>query len=119
MRGLEEARVLFQDPAQLERLKKYHGDKARWVLDAWIDSWLHPEFEHWSLRPVLPEVRCPVLAIHGSEDEYGSSAHPEQIGALSGGPARVEIMAETRHMPHREREDEVVRLVAEFIRPLA
>lgn len=119
VRGLEEARVLFQDPAQLERLKKYHGDKARWVLDAWIDSWLHPEFEHWSLRPVLPEVRCPVLAIHGSEDEYGSSAHPEQIGALSGGPARVEIMAETRHMPHREREDEVVRLVAEFVRPLA
>ena len=72
-----------------------------------------------SVAPVLPEVRCPVLAIHGSEDEYGSSAHPEQIGALSGGPARVEIMAETRHMPHREREDEVVGLVAEFIRPLA
>ena len=25
---------------QIERLQKYHGDKAAWVLGAWIDTWL-------------------------------------------------------------------------------
>ena len=118
VQGIEQARELFQDPVQVERLGKYHGDKARWVLDAWIDSWLHPEFEHWNLRDVLPEVRSPALVIHGSDDEYGSHAHPEQIGQLAGGPAQVEIMPETRHMPHREREEDVVRLVAEIVREL-
>lgn len=36
VQGIEQARELFQDPVQVERLGKYHGDKARWVLDAWI-----------------------------------------------------------------------------------
>lgn len=32
IQGIEEARELFKDPAQVGRLKKYHGEKAEWVL---------------------------------------------------------------------------------------
>ena len=113
--GLEEARELFKDPVQRERLAKYHGDKAEWVLEAWIGTWLDPAFSSWSLRPVLPRVECPVLVIHGAEDEYGSPRQPELIGALAGGPARVEIMADTRHVPHRERPAQVTGLVSRFL----
>ena len=56
-------------PGQVERLARYHGDKARWVLDAWIGSWLHPGFASWTLAEVLPRVACPVLALHGALDE--------------------------------------------------
>lgn len=115
LQGIREARTLFADPAQVERLGKYHGDKARWVLEAWIDTWLAPSFADWSLDAVLPQVRCPVLAIHGAEDEYGSIRHPERIGRLAGGPARVEVMSDTCHVPHREREAAVLDLVAEFL----
>ena len=45
------------------------GDKARWVLDAWIWSWLHPGFASWTLAEVLPRVARPVLALHGALDE--------------------------------------------------
>lgn len=117
--GLEEARVFFNDPAQIERLKRYHGEKAQWVVDAWIESWLAPAFSTWSLRPVLPQVKCPTLAIHGIDDEYGSSAHPELIVELCGGPARLQLMADTRHVPHRERETEVIELLKPFISALA
>ncbi|MBV8657298.1 MAG: alpha/beta hydrolase [Burkholderiales bacterium] len=116
--GLQAARELFKDPEQIERLKKYHGDKAEWVLNAWIETWLAPAFATWSLAPILPQVHCPVLAIHGADDEYGTSKHPELIEQLAGGPAQVEIMADTRHVPHREREDAVVARVAAFLRPL-
>lgn len=116
--GLEDARALFKDPTQVERLKRYHGEKARWVLDAWIESWLHPDFATWSLRAVLPQVACPTLVIHGVDDEYGSSRHPELIAALSGGPARLELMADTRHVPHRERESEVIEMVRSFVSAL-
>jgi len=116
--GIQTARELFTDPAQVERLARYHGDKTAWVLDAWIGSWLSPEFAPWSLDAVLPQVCCPVLALHGAEDEYGSPRHPERIGQLVSGPARVEVMAETRHVPHRERPADVLERVSDFLRDI-
>lgn len=118
LQGVAAAKEQFRDETQLQRLSKYHGDKARWVLDAWTESWLHPEFESWSLAAVLPRVRCPLLAIHGVDDEYGSTRHPEIIGQLCGGPSRVEILPDTHHVPHRERPEIVLELVAAFIGPI-
>ncbi|GAB3466801.1 alpha/beta fold hydrolase [Azotobacter salinestris] len=114
--GLREAKALFGQEDQFARLGKYHGDKARWVLDAWLDTWLSPTFASWSLAPVLPGVGCPLLAIHGLDDEYGSPRHPELIAQLAGGPARTEVLADTRHVPHREREQVVLELVDGFLR---
>jgi pimeloyl-ACP methyl ester carboxylesterase len=115
LQGICAAQELFKDPAQVEKLGKYHGDKARWVLDAWIDTWLAPAFAGWSLESVLPRVTCPLLAIHGSDDEYGSPRHPALIGRLTGGPTRVEVMPDTRHVPHREREQAVLDLIAAYL----
>ncbi len=105
----------FAEPGALERLARYHGDKARWVLSAWLDTWLDPAFAGWSLAPVLPSVRCPLLALHGELDEYGSPAHPRLIGELSGGPSTVEILPGAGHVPQREQPDAVVRRVAAFL----
>ena len=116
LEGIRAAQVLFEDPAQVERLAKYHGDKARWVLDAWLETWLSPEFAAWSLTEVLPRVSCSVLAIHGAEDEYGSARHPELIGERAGGSAQVELLEGTGHMPHRERASQVVELAADWLR---
>jgi len=69
LQGIRAAREQFRDAGQVERLARYHGDKARWVLDAWIGSWLHPGFASWTLANVLPRVACPVLALHGALDE--------------------------------------------------
>lgn len=106
--GLRVAKEQFQAPEQMERLARYHGDKARWVLDAWLETWLSEAFAGWSLDEVLPRVRCPVLAIHGADDEYGSARHPQRIAARAAGPTRVELLAETGHMPHRERPAPVI-----------
>jgi pimeloyl-ACP methyl ester carboxylesterase len=67
---------------------------------------------------VLPQVACPALVIHGIDDEYGSSAHPTLIAELGGGTARLELMADTRHVPHREREAEVIAMVKGFVSTL-
>lgn len=115
LEGISAAKEQFKDEGQVARLRKYHGDKARWVLEAWTETWLHPEFASWSLVPVLPQVSSPVLAIHGVHDEYGSVQHPELIGRLSGGPARVEVLPDTYHVPHRERPETVTSLVAAFL----
>ncbi len=116
--SIAEAKGQFVDESQLQRLARYHGNKARWVLDAWTESWLHPGFVAWSLKSVLPQVRCPVLAIHGMHDEYGTKVHPEMIGELSAGPAQVTILPDTFHVPHRERPETVIELVCDFLEPL-
>jgi pimeloyl-ACP methyl ester carboxylesterase len=116
--GIEEARELFKDAGQVNRLEKYHGQKARWVLDAWIGSWLHPDFSAWSLEPVLPSVKSPALVIHGMDDEYGSPKHPQMIAEMTGASVQLAIMDGTSHIPHREREADVIRLVKDFVAPL-
>ncbi|MBK4738488.1 alpha/beta fold hydrolase [Noviherbaspirillum pedocola] len=114
--SIAQAKEQFKDDRQLERLRKYHGEKAEWVLRAWTDSWLDPQFASWTLAAVLPRVTCPVLAIHGEHDEYGSAVHPEMITQLCSGPSKMEMMNDTYHVPHRERDADVLALVSRFLK---
>lgn len=113
--GLRVARAQFADPAQVERLARYHGDKAAWALDAWLGQWLDPAFATWTLAAALPRVTCPVLAIHGEQDEYGSAAHPRRIVDGVAGPARLEMLPDVGHVPWREQPALVVSLIADFL----
>jgi pimeloyl-ACP methyl ester carboxylesterase len=116
--SISDAKRAFAQESQLDRLKKYHGDKAEWVLNAWIETWLSPAFAGWNLDEDLAGVQCPVLAIHGENDEYGSVAHPERIGALARGPATVAILRACGHVPHREKEAAVTRCGPRVPRPM-
>ncbi|RDI62431.1 alpha/beta fold hydrolase [Microvirga subterranea] len=112
LEGIRVAQRDFQDPANLARVEKYHGDKARWALDAWIGTWLRPDFADWTLDGALAAVRCPVLAIHGERDEYGSRAHPERIAA---GRGTAHILSGIGHVPHREQEALLVDVIDRFL----
>ncbi|MBE1528993.1 pimeloyl-ACP methyl ester carboxylesterase [Sphingopyxis sp. OAS728] len=116
--GIERARIAFQAEGQIERLARYHGDKARWVLDAWIETWLSPDRADWTLDDDLRRLRSPILALHGDHDEYGPRAHPDRIAALAGARAEAVLLKDCHHMPHREMPDEVLRLTAEFVESL-
>lgn len=114
LQGIRAARQSFSQPEQLARLERYHGDRATWVLDAWVNSWLADNFRDWCLDAVLSQVQCPLLAIHGSEDEYGSLRHPERITALAVGPAETLILPRG-HLPHREQPERVLEAIADFL----
>jgi pimeloyl-ACP methyl ester carboxylesterase len=112
LKGILAAQRDFQDAANLARLTKYHGDKTPWVVSAWIDTWLAPEFANWNLNTALAEIRCPVLAVHGEQDEYGSTEHPKRIAA---GHGTVCILPQTGHVPHRERKEILVDVIHQFL----
>jgi pimeloyl-ACP methyl ester carboxylesterase len=113
--GIRAAQAQFAQPRHFEKLVRWHGDKARWVLDAWTCVWLSDEFAHWDLDSCLTNVTCPVLAIHGDLDEYGSVAFPRRIASGVRGRAELAILEGCGHVPHRERRAEVLRLTAAFL----
>ena len=115
LEGIRAAQQAFREAGQLDRLARYHGEKARWVLDAWVEVWFSAGFRPWSLAPDLPRITCPTLVIHGDHDEYGSVEHPRRIGSLVGGESAVEILPGCRHVPHREAEAVVVERIARFL----
>jgi pimeloyl-ACP methyl ester carboxylesterase len=113
--GIRAAQRQFADPTQRERLARYHGERTDWVLDAWIGVWLDPAFRSWSLDAVLPAVHCPLLAIHGSADEYGSAEHPRRLTSLAGGKSSFRLLEGVGHAPHREQPHTVLSEVAAFL----
>lgn len=115
VKGIRDAALMFERPGQLDRLHKYHGDKAAWVLSAWVDTWLAPGFAHWSLDEDLHRVRCPVLAIHGDGDEFGSARHPERIAELTAGHSTMVLVPQCGHVPHREKVEVVIDTVMSWL----
>lgn len=115
--GIMNAKTQFAQAGQIERLQKWHGDKANWVLSAWTDIWLADAFKTWLLDGVMNKVTCPVLAIHGENDEYGSTAFPEFI-SQSTDKGEMLIFSDCGHMPHKEQKqqtiDAIVKFLAEF-----
>ena len=116
--GVAKAKEEFEEPGNFARLERYHGPKARWVLRAWTDTWLSPGFADWTLAPLLAGVRCPLLAIHGEHDEYGSTSFPETICRLSGGRSEMYIVPGCGHTPHREEPERILGRLRDFYRNL-
>ncbi len=112
LNGIRQAKLDFAKPENLSRLDKYHGDKSRWVVDAWTDTWLSQEFSQWDVRSELAQIQCPKLAVHGDSDPYGSVEHAHAIAANHG---RAEILNGIGHVPYREDEARTLGLIKAFI----
>ncbi|BCX68847.1 alpha/beta fold hydrolase [Pseudomonas izuensis] len=116
LQGIRVAEAQFEEPGQMSRLEKYHGDKAQWVLSAWTRTWLSPAFSDWTIESTIDAIHCPLLAIHGQYDEYGSDLHPKRIARLSTASGDYLIVDDCHHVPHREAPDAVLGAVSEFLR---
>jgi pimeloyl-ACP methyl ester carboxylesterase len=114
--GIRAAEQQFAEPGQLQRLQRYHGDKAEWVLRAWVDNWLSADFANWHLDQPLAELRCPLLSLHGDQDEFGSLAHPRRLARLAAGSVQVQVLEGGGHVPHRQQPGWVLEAVVGFLR---
>lgn len=115
LNSIAAAKEKFKDPKELVKLERFHADKARWVVDAWTDTWLTAAFRDWTLKAELPKVLCPLLAIHGEFDEYGSTDFPETLSTLTAGGGEKLVLPNCGHIPHREREEAVLAGVSDFL----
>lgn len=111
--GVLETKARFDKPEELARLAKYHGDKARWVVDAWTGTWLSESALDWKLDR-LHEVHCPVLVIHGERDEYGGVIFGELIRDGVAGASELVVLP-LGHHPHLEDEPATLDAIVNFL----
>ncbi len=116
--GIQAAKDMFKQAGQMDRLKKYHAEKAQWVLDAWTETWLSPAFQDWTLDQCLSQVHCPLLVIHGELDEYGSLAQAQRFLDHAAGKSQKVIIQGAHHMPHKEMPDQVLSIIQAFLEKL-
>jgi pimeloyl-ACP methyl ester carboxylesterase len=60
------------------RLARHH-DCADSAFYGWSQMWLDPSFTLQEIYSQLPQIVCPVLAMQGVQDEYGTMAQLDQI----------------------------------------
>lgn len=94
-------------------LARHHAD-ADALFDAWSEVWLSDRFRPWTIDADLAAVRCPVLAVQGAADGYGTDEQVERVAAAVSGPSEVRLLTGVDHWPHKEASDDVVELVRSF-----
>ena len=113
IRELVQLQAAGRTPRWLHTL---HGARAKALLSAWSEYWLGDVHARWDIRPELPTVQCPVLAIQGDADEFGTQAQVDSILTLIPG-ARSWIVPGCRHTPHNQTASEFLDRVVVFLRP--
>ena len=113
--GIRQAKLQFQQPGAMDKLRKYHGDKAEWVLNAWTETWLSEAFASWSLDAYLPHVQCSTLVIHGEADEYGTQEHAQRIAQGVKAQSTLALLPGCGHVPHREQTVQCLELIQEHL----
>jgi pimeloyl-ACP methyl ester carboxylesterase len=114
VKSIAESKTAFQSTDLREKLGRHHADAAK-TFRGWNDIWLHPDFRGWNIEEYLPRVYCPVLAIQGFDDEYGTMAQLDAIAKQTGGPVELLRLADCRHSPHRDQPGVVLEAMARFI----
>ncbi|MCK5657828.1 MAG: alpha/beta hydrolase, partial [Deltaproteobacteria bacterium] len=115
LEGIREAVKAYQTTDLKEKLARYHDSNTETIFRAWCETWQSPEFKHWNIEDCLPRVTCPVLALQGEDDQYGTEAQVESIAGRVAGPAKPLLIPDCAHVPHKEATDRVVKEMSEFI----
>ena len=110
------AKTAYETTDLRARLARYHADvdSAFW---GWNRIWLDPAFRDWNIEGYLPRICCPLLAIQGVDDEYGTLEQMRRIGT-GARDAELVVLGACRHSPHRDRPEAVLAAIAGFVRPL-
>jgi pimeloyl-ACP methyl ester carboxylesterase len=111
--SIAQTRQKFIDTDLPRRLQKYHHDAER-VFWGWAGVWLDPDFLKWNIEPLLENVICPVLAVQGYDDEYGTM---RQIDGVHSAIAHAQLLKleSCGHSPHIDQPGRLIDAVSEFL----
>lgn len=112
--SIAKARTAYLETDLRSKLARHHAD-ADSAFYGWNDIWLAPAFRAWNIEQDIRDIRCPLLAIQGENDEYGTMAQIDRIAALVPGAEQLKL-ADCGHSPHRDQPEQVISATVGFVR---
>lgn len=111
--SIQIARDAYLHQGLREKLARYHDDVDS-AFFGWNDVWLSPAFRAWSIEAELEGIRCPLLALQGENDEYGTMEQVYGIRRVLP-DAVVVAIADCGHSPHRDQPQRLADAVDQFV----
>ncbi len=111
--SIEAAKRAFETGDLPKRLARYHDD-VEGAFWGWNKIWLDPAFRAWNIANETRGVRCPVLAIQGADDEYGTLAQLDALARDIAGPFERLVLPDCRHSPHRDQPEATLAAIARW-----
>jgi pimeloyl-ACP methyl ester carboxylesterase len=107
------AKVAYETSDLRGKLARYHADvdSAFW---GWNRIWLDPDFRRWNIEDCLPRISCPVIAMQGEDDEYGTMEQLARIGRQVT-DAELLTLKDCRHSPDRDQPEAVIEAITGFV----
>ena len=112
--SIEKARQAYLATDLRQRLARHHDDpdSAFW---GWNQIWLDGVFKTWSIEHEINTITCPLLAVQGLDDEYGTLLQIREI-ARRVPQTRLLEMPDCRHSPHIDQGPALIEAVVDFLR---
>ena len=117
--SIEQARRAYlQDdgPGSLRSRLARHHDDADSAFWGWNSAWLSAEFRGWNITQEIGTITCPLLAIQGQGDEYGTLEQINGIARRVPG-TKLRVLDACGHSPHRDQPQAVITEIVRFIHP--
>jgi pimeloyl-ACP methyl ester carboxylesterase len=114
VRSIADALVAYEQGDLKPRLAKYHDDVDS-AFYGWNDIWLHPSFRDWSIVDELSTITCPLLAVQGLDDEYGTLAQVRGIARALPMKTRLLELPDCGHSPHRDQPQALIDAAVAFL----
>jgi pimeloyl-ACP methyl ester carboxylesterase len=114
--SIDEVRTAYATGELRARLARHHDDPDS-AFRGWCDAWLDPAFRAWSIETELSAITCPVLAIQGEADPYGTMVQIDGIAQRVATACLVK-MPNAGHSPFRDQPPQFMAAVAAFLEGL-
>jgi len=111
--SIEKARQAYLNTDLRTRLAKYHDDPDS-AFGGWNQIWLDPAFRAWSIENEIATIDCPLLAVMGLDDEYGSLKQIEGIAVALPQTELLKLKA-CGHSPQRDQPERLIEAACAFM----
>ena len=115
MKGVAEVVELFKNGNLKSFLEKYQKENTDKLFYGWSGFWLSEEAKDWNIISYLKDIKAPVLAIQGKDDQYGSEEQLVVKLRNVGGDVNVAYLDNCGHIPHHEQKEAVLQKMKSFI----
>lgn len=127
LRSIGEARVAFETTDLRSKLARFHAD-VDGAFGQWNDVWLSEGFRSFNIEADCTQITCPLLAIQGVDDAYGSMRQIDLLGTefINENGLQPNKMKHRQllklercgHSPHKDQGPAVLAAVAQFLSPI-